>query len=194
MIVSQNLPRGNRSGDRDRIPHLFRKAAALHALVLVVGQNELQTGLNPRGKVSLADLKPNAIDIDKGSPPADRRNPRAARVLARALLHPFNRMEEPMQSVLCMGGVHFGSSFTNAVLRSRQGLALAATHLLSAGYDHATRKIHLRMRRELRPWWSSNHHIPRHAQIGRLLADELSTPMLSHGKMRAAVADGDAPG
>nr|WP_157158492.1 recombinase family protein [Bradyrhizobium sp. WSM1253] len=30
---------------------LFRKAAALHALVLVVGQNELQTGLNPRGKV-----------------------------------------------------------------------------------------------------------------------------------------------
>ncbi|MET4023718.1 hypothetical protein ABIC10_008860 [Bradyrhizobium sp. S3.2.12] len=31
---------------------LFRKAAALHALVLVVGQNELQTGLNPRGKVT----------------------------------------------------------------------------------------------------------------------------------------------
>ncbi|WP_354098644.1 hypothetical protein, partial [Bradyrhizobium sp. S3.2.12] len=31
---------------------LFRKAAALHALVLVVGQNELQTGLNPRGKVN----------------------------------------------------------------------------------------------------------------------------------------------
>jgi hypothetical protein len=31
---------------------LFRKAAALHALVLVVGQNELQTGLSPGGKVS----------------------------------------------------------------------------------------------------------------------------------------------
>jgi hypothetical protein len=30
---------------------LFRKAAALHALVLVVGQNELQTGLTPWGKV-----------------------------------------------------------------------------------------------------------------------------------------------
>ncbi|MHC2575425.1 hypothetical protein ACVI1J_002923 [Bradyrhizobium diazoefficiens] len=30
---------------------LFRKAAALHALVLVVGQNELQTGSSPRGKV-----------------------------------------------------------------------------------------------------------------------------------------------
>jgi hypothetical protein len=31
----------------------LRKAAALHALVLVVGQNELQTGLSPRGKVSV---------------------------------------------------------------------------------------------------------------------------------------------
>jgi hypothetical protein len=31
---------------------LFREAAALHALVLVVGKNELQTGLSPRGKVS----------------------------------------------------------------------------------------------------------------------------------------------
>ena len=31
---------------------LFRKAAALHALVLVVGQNELQTGLSPWGKVT----------------------------------------------------------------------------------------------------------------------------------------------
>jgi hypothetical protein len=30
---------------------LFRKAAALHVLVLVVGQNELQTGSSPRGKV-----------------------------------------------------------------------------------------------------------------------------------------------
>src|SRR3954454_3826303 len=31
---------------------LFRKAAALHALVLVLGQSELQTGLSPRGKVT----------------------------------------------------------------------------------------------------------------------------------------------
>jgi hypothetical protein len=31
---------------------LFRKAIALHALVLVVGQSELQTGLSPWGKVT----------------------------------------------------------------------------------------------------------------------------------------------
>ena len=34
---------------------LFRKAVALHALVLVLGQNELQTGLSPRGNVILAE-------------------------------------------------------------------------------------------------------------------------------------------
>src|SRR5262245_23402591 len=34
---------------------LFRKAASLHALVLVLGQNELQTGLSPRGKVTLEE-------------------------------------------------------------------------------------------------------------------------------------------
>src|SRR5437764_1501771 len=36
----------------------FRKAAALHALVLVLGQNELQTGLSPRGKVNRAGNAP----------------------------------------------------------------------------------------------------------------------------------------
>src|SRR5262245_51925472 len=35
---------------------LFRKAASLHALVLVLGQNELQTGLSPRGKVNSDEL------------------------------------------------------------------------------------------------------------------------------------------
>jgi hypothetical protein len=30
----------------------FRKPYALHALVLVLGQSELQTGLSPRGKVT----------------------------------------------------------------------------------------------------------------------------------------------
>src|SRR4051794_10071081 len=33
---------------------LFRKATTLHALVLAWGQNQLQTGLSPRGKVNLS--------------------------------------------------------------------------------------------------------------------------------------------
>ncbi len=35
---------------------LFRKATALHALVLVLGQSELQTGLSSWGKVTCAEL------------------------------------------------------------------------------------------------------------------------------------------
>lgn len=66
----------------------------------------------------LADLRPSAIDI--GSSPADWTNPLAARVLARALLHIFDHMEEPVQSVLCMGGVHFEPNFTSAVLRPEE--------------------------------------------------------------------------
>ena len=39
-----------------------RKAAALHALVLAVGQNELQTGLSPRGKVTSAAVMLARVD------------------------------------------------------------------------------------------------------------------------------------
>jgi len=37
---------------QDRDDLFFRKAIALHALVLSAGQNELQAGLGQRGKVS----------------------------------------------------------------------------------------------------------------------------------------------
>ncbi|WP_210248847.1 hypothetical protein, partial [Bradyrhizobium elkanii] len=39
------------------------KAAALHALVLVVGQSELQTGLSPWGKVSALEQGDNNTRI-----------------------------------------------------------------------------------------------------------------------------------
>jgi hypothetical protein len=39
---------------------LFRKAATLHALVLAGGQNELQAGLRPRGKVTAGDFMSSA--------------------------------------------------------------------------------------------------------------------------------------
>jgi hypothetical protein len=36
---------------------LFRKPTTLHVLVLKLGQNELQTGLNPWGKVTSSALE-----------------------------------------------------------------------------------------------------------------------------------------
>ncbi|MER9301257.1 hypothetical protein NKI38_33230, partial [Mesorhizobium sp. M0621] len=42
---------------------LFREAATFHVLVLSMGQNELQTGLDQRGKVM-------AVDVDIKTPVA----------------------------------------------------------------------------------------------------------------------------
>ena len=55
---------------------LFRKTTALHALVLVVGQSELQPGLSQRGNVS-ADLGIGGVVLsgdrrEIGKPPTDR--------------------------------------------------------------------------------------------------------------------------
>ncbi|MCK1293447.1 D-aminoacyl-tRNA deacylase [Bradyrhizobium sp. 30] len=153
----------------------------------------------------LADLKPSAIDIEVGSAPADWTNPHAARVLARALLRTFDHMEEPVQSVLCIGGVHFEPSFTNAVLQPRHGAPIAATHVLpnhwlvSDGYDRDSRLIDLR---------ACVHSIVGGVQgiiyhdklkapykrIARLLAEELGVPMLSHRKLRTAPSQGEIAG
>jgi hypothetical protein len=41
----------------------FRVAAAFHVLVLILGQNELQTGLSQRGKVDLNPFRNFWLDI-----------------------------------------------------------------------------------------------------------------------------------
>lgn len=56
---------------------LLRKVAAPHALVLVVGQNELQTGLSPRGKVTL--YTPDGSGLQKGDVERPARQGQVAR-------------------------------------------------------------------------------------------------------------------
>jgi hypothetical protein len=46
---------------------LFRKATALHALVLVLGQSELQTGLGQRGKVTISHRKHAGVTNSAGN-------------------------------------------------------------------------------------------------------------------------------
>lgn len=144
----------------------------------------------------LADLRPSTIDIEIGSSPADWTNPHAARVLARALLRTFDHIEEPVQSVLCVGGVHFEPGFTNAVLQPREGLPIAASHVLpnhwlvSEGYDRESRLLDLRncVHSILGGIQSIVYHDKLKAPykgVARLLAEELSVPMLSHKKLRA---------
>lgn len=143
----------------------------------------------------LTDLRPSAIDIEIGSSPADWTNPLAAQVLARALLHTFDRMEEPVQSVLCVGGVHFESGFTDAVLQPREGIAIAASHVLpnhwlvSEGYDQERRLIDLRtcVGSIVGGIQSILYHDKLKASykgVARLLAEELHVPLVSHKKVR----------
>ncbi|MDH2347698.1 D-aminoacyl-tRNA deacylase [Bradyrhizobium sp. SSUT77] len=147
----------------------------------------------------LADLRPSAIDIEIGSSPADWTNSLAARVLARALLRTFDRMDESVNSVLCIGGVHFEPSFTNAILQSRDEPPIAASHVLpnhwlvSGGYDQESRLVDLRacVHSIVGGIQSIVYHDKLKAPfkgVARLLAEELGVPMLSHKKLRAALS------
>ncbi|WP_271612184.1 D-aminoacyl-tRNA deacylase [Bradyrhizobium sp. CCBAU 21362] len=151
----------------------------------------------------LADLKPSAIDIEIGSSPSDWANPLAARVLARSLLRTFDRVGEPVQSVLCIGGVHFEPGFTRAVLESPDGLPIAASHVLpnhwlvSNGYDQENRLAHLRgcvnsIRGGIQSIIFHDKLKAPYKAVARLLAEELGVPMLSHKKLRAAHIKKDA--
>ncbi|MCC8967880.1 D-aminoacyl-tRNA deacylase, partial [Bradyrhizobium sp. Pear76] len=144
----------------------------------------------------LADLRPSTIDIEIGSSLADWTNPLAARVVARALLRTFDRMEEPVRSVLCVGGNHFEPSFTRAVLEPREGLPIAASHVLpnhwlvADGYDQESRLVDLRtcvhsIRDGIQSIIYHDKLKAPYKRVARLLAEELGVPMLSHKKLRA---------
>lgn len=146
----------------------------------------------------LADLRPSAIDVEIGSSPEDWANPFAARVLARSLLRIFDCIEEPVHSVLCIGGVHFEPSFTDAVLQSRDRCPIAASHVLpnhwlvSDGYGQESRLIDLRacVHSIVGGIQTIVYHDKLKAPfkgVARLLAEELGIPMLSHKKLRAAL-------
>ncbi|MBM7487839.1 D-aminoacyl-tRNA deacylase [Bradyrhizobium canariense] len=150
----------------------------------------------------LADLKPSAIDIEIGSSPADWTNPLAARVVARSLLRTFDCMEESVQSVLCVGGLHFELAYTRAVLESRAGVPIAASHVLpnhwlvSNRYDQEGRLVDLRacvqsIRGGIQSVVFHDKLKGSYKGVARLLAEELGVPMLSHKKLRAALANKD---
>ena len=46
---------------QDRDDLFFGKSVTLHALILKLGQNELQTGLNRGGKVSVQVVSPQVV-------------------------------------------------------------------------------------------------------------------------------------
>lgn len=148
----------------------------------------------------LADLRPSTIDIEIGSSLPDWTNPLAAQVLARALLRAFDHMEEPMQSVLCLAGVRLEPGFTSAVLQPREGVPIAASHVLpnhwlvSEGYDHERRLIDLRACVEsiaggIQSVVYHDKLKASYKRVARRLAEELGVPMVSHKKLRSELMD-----
>lgn len=80
-------------------------------------------------------------DVEIGSSPASWSDPRAARVLARAIKHTLDDPEGRIVSVLCGGGVHCEHAFSDPVLTSPGEHAVAISHILpnhwlvAGGYD-----------------------------------------------------------
>lgn len=98
-----------------------------------------------QGGRTLLELKPSVIDIEIGSVREDWENPDAAKVMARALPHVFDHADDPVISLLYLGGVHFEPSVTAAAFMATQGKPLMVSHMLanqwlvSEGYDRPER-------------------------------------------------------
>lgn len=67
------------------------------------------------------------VDIEIGSTRESWENEKAIEVLAKSLVQVFNS-EENVKSLLCVGGVHFESAFSKAILDKENPIAI--THIL----------------------------------------------------------------
>lgn len=81
------------------------------------------------------------VDIEVGSAPESWENKLACTALANTLTEVFNDDGKKLHNILCVGGVHFESSFSIASKTSWGDEAFAVTHILanqwlvSEGYD-----------------------------------------------------------
>jgi D-tyrosyl-tRNA(Tyr) deacylase len=173
-----------------------RRAAGLDAFQTFAEATHWSGVMHGDPGTRLAEMKSSAIDIEIGSSPTDWTNPGAARVLARALLRTFERIDEPVQSVLCIGGIHFESSFTRAVFEPREGLPIAISHILpnhwlvAHGYDREERLPDLlACIRSIRGGIQGLVHHDKlkapYKAVVRRLGEELRVPVYSHKRLRA---------
>lgn len=81
------------------------------------------------------------VDIEVGSTPGSWENEAACTALARTLTGVFTDDGKKLHNILCIGGVHFESSFSTAAMTSWGDEAFAVTHILanqwlvSEGYE-----------------------------------------------------------
>jgi D-tyrosyl-tRNA(Tyr) deacylase len=150
-------------------------------------------GEQPGSHVEL--IKPSVIDVEIGSRPEDWSNQAAVDVMAHALPHMLDSWETPVNSVFCIGGMHFEPSFTDPVREYGAKHGIAISHILpnhwlvSEGYDRPERfEDLLNCVKSIK---GGTHTIVFHDNLkgsykdqARRLGETLKVPVMSHKRFR----------
>jgi D-tyrosyl-tRNA(Tyr) deacylase len=70
------------------------------------------------------------VDIEIGSTPDSWSNNLGAKVIGKSLLGVFTGHGKKLKNLLCVGGVHFESAFSSAVLQAWEDHALGISHII----------------------------------------------------------------
>lgn len=95
----------------------------------------------PGDPALLVEFPVPMVDIEVGSAPQSWDNMTACTALARTLTEVFNDDGKTLHNILCVGGVHFESNFSDAAKASWGNEAFGVTHILanqwlvSEGYE-----------------------------------------------------------
>jgi D-tyrosyl-tRNA(Tyr) deacylase len=135
------------------------------------------------------------VDVEIGSSPATWADPRAAEVMARALVRIFDPVPAGARSLLCVGGVHFERAFAAAALESDDRHPLLVSHILanqwlvSGGYGEESGLEKLRAC--VQSIRGGVHAIAFHDNLKgpykaplRVLSEELGVPLFKYQKLR----------
>lgn len=140
------------------------------------------------------------LDIEVGSTPASWEDPRAVGVMARSLVKPFSGSQR-LYRVLCVGGVHFERSFSEAALGD---FPFGVSHILPNQWivtgDYASEGGYEKLRSVASSIRGGIDAVVYHEGIKgafrdqcRRLAGELGVPVLKHKALRRPEALGFTP-
>lgn len=146
-------------------------------------------GQNPR---DLDEFPVPTFDIEIGSTPESWNNDGAIEVLARSLTSPFSE-EAPLKNLLCVGGVHFEHSFSDAALAAEHPFGVS--HILPNQWivsgEYQTDEGYEKLRKAAQSIRGGVEAVIFHEGMKapfrnqcRRLGEELAVPVYKHKKLR----------
>jgi threonyl-tRNA synthetase len=135
------------------------------------------------------------VDIEIGSNLASWSNETAAQVIAQSLPQVFDATNDDIRVLICVGGVHIESAFTEFVLGNLPGPALAVSHILPNHWivpgDYDKEQGHDKFQSCVKSIIGGIDGIIYHASLKgayknqlNLWAEQLGVPILSHKALR----------